>query len=54
MEEVKTIDYTENYPKWKAEYKHTHKILIPDMLPWHFAIIEDLFSQEGYEFLFFK
>ncbi len=49
MEEVKTIDYTEKYPKWKAEYKHTHKILIPDMLPWHFAIIEELLRQEGYD-----
>ena len=46
MEEIK--DYTDNYPKWKDEYKSTHKILIPDMLPWHFAIIEELLKQEGY------
>ena len=49
MEEIKTVDYTNDYPKWKAEYKNTHKILIPDMLPWHFAIIEDLLKQEGYD-----
>lgn len=49
MEEQKIIDYTENYPKWKDEYKFTHKILIPDMLPWHFAIIEGVLRQEGYD-----
>lgn len=49
MEEMNTVDYTENYPKWKDEYKSTHKILIPDMLPWHFAIIEQLLKQEGYD-----
>ncbi len=49
MEEVKTVDYTDNYPKWKEEYKSTHKILIPDMLPWHFAIIEGILRQEGYD-----
>lgn len=43
------VDYTENYPKWKAEYKNTHKILVPDMLPWHFAIIEELLKMEGYD-----
>lgn len=49
MEEVKTVDYSENYPKWRDEYKSTHKILIPDMLPWHFDIIEKLLKQEGYD-----
>lgn len=49
MEEIKTVDYTDDYPKWKDEYKTTHKILIPDMLPWHFAIIEELLKQEGYD-----
>lgn len=49
MEEIKTVDYTENYPKWKKEYKSTHKILVPDMLPWHFMIIERLLKQEGYD-----
>jgi len=49
MEEQKIIDYTEDYPRWKDEYKKTHKILIPDMLPWHFAILEGLLRQEGYD-----
>lgn len=49
MEEKRIADYTENYPLWKDEYKSTHKILIPDMLPWHFAIIEGLLKQEGYD-----
>lgn len=49
MEENKVIDYTDDYPKWKEEYKSTHKILIPDMLPWHFAIIEGVLKQEGYD-----
>lgn len=49
MEEIKTVDYTENYPKWKEEYKSTHKILVPDMLPWHFMIIERILRQEGYD-----
>lgn len=49
MEEKKIVDYTEDYPVWKDEYKSTHKILIPDMLPWHFTIIEDLLKQEGYD-----
>ncbi|MDE7301082.1 MAG: 2-hydroxyacyl-CoA dehydratase, partial [Clostridia bacterium] len=49
MKEIKTVDYTETYPKWKDEYKSTHKILIPDMLPWHFAIIEGVLRQLGYD-----
>ena len=44
-----TVDYTDDYPRWKDEYKSTYKILIPDMLPWHFAIIEQLLKMEGYD-----
>ena len=29
--------------------KSTYKILIPDMLPWHFALIERLLKLEGYD-----
>lgn len=47
--EEKIIDYKEDFPKWKDEYKSTHKILIPDMLPWHFAIISEVLKQEGYD-----
>lgn len=49
MEKQKIIDYTEDFPKWKDEYKSTYKILVPDMLPWHFAIIEGVLKQEGYD-----
>lgn len=49
MEEKTTTDYTEKYPKWKAEYKNTYKILAPDMLPWHFGIIEEVMKMEGYD-----
>lgn len=49
MKEDNTINYKEDFPKWKDEYKYTHKILIPDMLPWHFAIISEVLKQEGYD-----
>ncbi len=45
----KTVDFRDEYPKWKPEMKYTHKILIPDMLPWHFSIIERLLKIEGYD-----
>ena len=35
-------DYTNGYPRWQPWMKESYKILIPDMLPWHFAIIERL------------
>lgn len=49
MKEEKVLDYTDGYPLWKDEYKSTHKILIPDMLPWHFSILEEVLRQEGYD-----
>ncbi len=42
-------DYTNDYPKWKKEMKGTHKILAPDMLPYHFAIISEILKNEGYD-----
>ena len=45
----KIIDYTNEYPKWNDSMKSTHKILIPNMLPWHFRIIGDVLWQEGYD-----
>ncbi len=47
MEEIR--DYTNEYPKWDKSMKESYKILVPDMLPWHFAIIEDLLRLEGYD-----
>lgn len=45
----KFTDYTNDYPKWDKSMKKTHKILIPDMLPWHFLIIQELLRIEGYD-----
>ena len=42
-------DYTNGYPRWQPWMKESYKILIPDMLPWHFAIIERLLRGEGYD-----
>ncbi len=53
-EEKNIIDYTNDYPKWNDSMKSTHKILIPDMLPWHFMIIEKLLKLEGYDVEFLR
>ena len=42
-------DYSTVYPKWDKSMKSTHKILVPDMLPWHFEIIEHVLKLEGYD-----
>ena len=42
-------DYTNNYPKWDKSMKSTHKILVPDMLPWHFMIIQEVIKLDGYD-----
>ncbi len=47
--EDKTKDYTNEYPKWNKSMKATHKILVPDMLPWHFLIIEEVLKADGYD-----
>lgn len=49
MEERTFTDYTTEYPKWDKSMKSTHKILVPDMLPWHFLIIEKVLRLEGYD-----
>ena len=49
MEEKTYTDYTTEYPKWDKSMKRTHKILVPDMLPWHFSIIEKVLKLEGYD-----
>ena len=45
----KFTDYTTAYPRWDKSMKATHKILVPDMLPWHFLIIEEVLKQEGFD-----
>ena len=47
--EEKITDYTNDYPKWDKSMKSTHKILVPNMLPWHFLIIQELMKMEGYD-----
>ncbi len=47
MEEIK--DYRDNYTKWDDSMKSRYKILIPDMLPWHFKFFEQLLKSEGYD-----
>ncbi len=42
-------DYTNDYPTWQKSMKHTHTILVPDMLPWHFSILVRLLKLEGYQ-----
>ena len=38
-----------DYPKFTKEMRLTHKILIPQMLPIHFGLIEKVLWQEGYD-----
>ncbi len=49
MESNNQKNYTSEYPKWDARMKSTHKILVPNMLPWHFGIIEEVLKLEGYD-----
>ena len=44
-----TVDFRDDYPRWQPWMKDSYKILIPDMLPWHFALIERLLKLEGYD-----
>ena len=37
------------YPKFTKEMKATHKILIPNMAPIHFAMMADAMRDEGYD-----
>lgn len=36
------------YPKFTKEMKSTHTILLPDMLPIHFALLKEIFIDRGY------
>lgn len=35
------------YPKFTKEMKHTHKILIPNMLPIHWTLLRDALEDEA-------
>ena len=47
-EKKKTVDYTDDYPKFAPEMKGTYTILVPDMLPYHFDIIKHIVGRRGY------
>ena len=44
-----TVDFRDDYPRWQPWMKDSYKILIPNMFPWHFALIERLLKLEGYD-----
>ncbi len=44
-----TVDFRDDYPKFRPEMKKTHKILIPDMLPVHFGIIVEILRKDGWD-----
>ena len=45
---MKITDYTNDYPRWDKSMKKTHKILMPDMLNWHFLLIQEVLRLEGF------
>ena len=45
----KFTDYTNAYLVWDESMKATHKILIPNMLPQHFLILQEVLKLEGYD-----
>lgn len=46
---MKKRDYTDGFPVWDKSMKKTHKVLMPDMLPWHFIMISEVLRLEGYD-----
>lgn len=49
-EQKPVADFRDEYPKFTKEMKHTHKILVPDMLPVHFGIIVEILKKDGWDF----
>lgn len=49
-EQKSVADFRDEYPKFTKEMKHTHKILVPDMLPVHFGIIVEILKKDGWDF----
>ncbi len=45
----KFCDYTDKYPVWKKGMKKTYKILVPNMLPHHFDLLETALRKQGYD-----
>ena len=49
-EQTPTVDLRDDYPRFTPAMKHTHKILVPDMLPMHFDIIVNFLRRDGWDF----
>ena len=49
QKECEVADFRDDYPRFTPEMKHTHKILVPDMLPVHFGIIVDFLRRDGWD-----
>ena len=43
------VDFRDDYPRFTREMKHTHKILVPDMLPVHFEIIMNILRKDAWD-----
>lgn len=48
------IDFTEDFPTFKSEMKKDYTVLIPNMLPWHFDVLNHILHLEGYKTVILK
>lgn len=39
----------EDFPQFLPEMKHTHTLLVPQMSPFHFQFVKEIFGSEGYD-----
>ena len=46
--EQNTKSYVLDAPKFTAKHKKTHTIIAPDMLPYHFEVLKQIFIKYGY------
>ena len=46
--EQNTKSYVLDTPKFTAKHKKTHTIIAPDMLPYHFEVLKQIFIKYGY------
>lgn len=48
-QEPNTVSYVLDSPKFTDALKKTHTILAPDMLPYHFEVLKQIFMKYGYQ-----
>ena len=48
-QEPNTVSYVLDSPKFTDALKKTHTILAPDMLPYHFEVLKQIFIKYGYQ-----